>query len=132
MDHWSIPGIFREVASRFMRAMEICTRTPQLCCIDIIHYRPKYRPTINFCSGCWCFGGSVCSDVDGHCLIVAILKACIMYEITREKFNALFKTKGYKQIAPVTIGMDEHTNCTTFSGTTVAVCYDLRKPLCED
>ena len=61
-------------------------------------------------------------------LIVAILKACMMYDITREKFNALFENKGYKLMVPTSMELDEPTNSTTVSTTTVAV----REPLCED
>ena len=60
-------------------------------------------------------------------LIVAILKACMMYDLTREKFNALFEKS--KPMVPINLEqLDEPTNCTTASTTTVAV----REPLCED
>ena len=60
-------------------------------------------------------------------LIVAILKACMMYDITREKFNTLFEKS--KPMVPINLEqLDEPTNCTTVSTTTVTV----REPLCED
>ena len=65
-------------------------------------------------------------------LIVAILKACMMYDITREKFNALFEKKQYEPMVPISMELDDPTNSTTVSTTTVAVHYDLREPLCED
>ena len=65
-------------------------------------------------------------------LIVAILKACMMYDITREKFNALFEKKQYEPMVPINMELDDPTNSTTVSTTTVAVHYGLREPLCED
>ena len=59
-------------------------------------------------------------------LIVAILKACMIYDITREKFIALFETN--KPMVPTNMELDELTDSTTVSTTTVAV----REPLCED
>ena len=65
-------------------------------------------------------------------LIVTILKACMMYDITREKFNALFEKKQYEPMVPINMELDDPTNSTTVSTTTVAVHYSLREPLCED
>ena len=65
-------------------------------------------------------------------LIVAILKACMMYDITREKINALFEKKKYEPIVPINMELDDPTNSTTVSATIVAVHYGLREPLCED
>ena len=65
-------------------------------------------------------------------LIVAILKACMMCDITREKFNALFEKKHYEPMVPINMELDDPTNSTTVSTTTVAVHYGLREPLCED
>ena len=65
-------------------------------------------------------------------LIVAILKACMMYDISREKFNALFEKKLYEPMVPINMELDDPTNSTTVSTTTVAVHYGLREPLCED
>ena len=64
-------------------------------------------------------------------LIVAILKACMMYDITREKFNALFEKKKYEPMVHINMELDDPTNGTTVSATTVAVHYGLREPLCE-
>ena len=61
-------------------------------------------------------------------LIVTILKACMMYDITRKKFNAVCENKGYKLMVPINLELDETTNSTTISTTTVAV----REPLCND
>ena len=65
-------------------------------------------------------------------LIVAILKACLMYDITREKFNALFEKKQYQPNVPINMEQDDPTRSTTVSATTVTVHYGLREPLSED
>ena len=65
-------------------------------------------------------------------LIVAILKACMMYDITREKFNALFEKKQYEPMVPINMELDDPTNSTTVSTRIVADHYGLREPLCED
>ena len=65
-------------------------------------------------------------------LIVTVLKACMMYDITREKFNALFEKKLYEPMVPINMELDDPTNSTTVSTTTVAVHCGLREPLCED
>ena len=65
-------------------------------------------------------------------LIVAILKACMMYDITREKFNALFEKKQYEPMVPINMELDDPTSSTTVSTTIVAVHYGLKEPLCED
>ena len=61
-------------------------------------------------------------------LIVAILKACKMYDIAREKINGLFQRKN-ELIVPIKLD-DLTTN--TVSTTTVTINYGLREPLCED
>ena len=58
-------------------------------------------------------------------LIVAILKACMMYDITREKFNALFEKKKYKPMVPINMELDDPTSSTTVSAS-------LKEPLCAD
>ena len=65
-------------------------------------------------------------------LIVAILKACMMYDITSAKFNALFEKEQYEPMVPINMELDDPTNSTTVSTTTFAVHYGLREPLCED
>ena len=38
--------------------------------VNVLHYtRPEFRPNTKCHGNCWCFGGSVCSDVDCHCLV---------------------------------------------------------------
>ena len=58
-------------------------------------------------------------------LIVAILKACKMYDRAREKIIGLFERK-YVLMVPTVL--DDPTTSTT----TVTVNYGLREPLCED
>ena len=68
-------------------------------------------------------------------LIVAILKACKMYDRAREKITGLFERK-YELMVPVELD-DPTTNITdpttnTVSTTTVTVNYGLREPLSAD
>ena len=37
--------------------------------VNVLHSRPEFRPNTKCHGNCWSFGGSVCSDVDGHCLV---------------------------------------------------------------
>ena len=62
-------------------------------------------------------------------LIVAILKACKMYDRTREKFNALFENKQYEPMVPIEL---DDLNNSTVATTTVTVYCGLREPLSED
>ena len=61
-------------------------------------------------------------------LIVAILKACKMYDRAREKITGLFERK-YELMVP--IELDDPT-INTVSTTTVTVNYGLREPLCDN
>ena len=61
-------------------------------------------------------------------LIVAILKACKMYDRAREKITGLFERK-YELMVP--IELDDPT-IYTVSTTTVTVNYGLREPLCDN
>ena len=61
-------------------------------------------------------------------LIVAILKACGIYDKAREKIDGLFERK-YELMVPV-VPDDPTTN--TVCTNTVTDNYGLREPLCED
>ena len=69
-----------------------------------------------------CLNGVMLMVTVSYHSIMAILKACKMYDRAREKINGLFERK-HAVMGP--IELDESTTNTTIS-------YGLRKQLCED